>query len=491
MKKLFIAVFLILLTLLGIFYSTRDSSPTEYIVAIDYIPNSLNPSETRTNIEAFISLQLYYPLIAIDDHGHLNSHFLDLIKTKSVDQNFDNYAFCMLDNITFSNGDKIKINHILEGIKKNKEIKDNILKIHKSKDDNNCFYLKLKQADAFFLHKFHNIASTPTTSSSTNFVTGLGPYRVRSMNASEINLEQTTNEKVGQFKNVKFVLTKTLNEKSFKGFIDKNHIAHQKSRTFNSPEMIYFRRPSQKIYVLVVNYLDDKIAKSFARCFPREEFIKIQTKPLNSIPGFLPKGVVGSDVSWQELMQPQNSECALKNITPITLLHYEQENYEDVSNLLNKYKTSMPIPIILKKIEGQSFINAIFNDKNTLSLIGFDTSADEVVRKIEVMKYFQSFVNESREKRLVTKVNKELALLFHKSLNTSLSTDVQTHVKKTHKELLTSGQIIPLGELDIVYEYPRNLENIVWLGNSGGINGYPDISKMEWTHSLMDRLFVW
>lgn len=478
--------------MLGIIFYKKDKAPTEYIVALDFIPNTLNPSEAKTSTEVFIALQLYYPLIAIDDHGNLFSRFLNLDKTKSMDQKFNHYSFCLLNNLKFSNGESIRTTHVIDGIKRNKEIKDNIDEIKISTEDSNCFSLRLKKSDSVFLHKFHNLSSTPIVLGKDSFITGLGPYRTKEIKSSEINLEQTPNEKVGQFKNVKFILTKNVNEYIDKVFIDRNHVANQKSRKFDSPEMVYFRRPSQKTYVLLVNYENSDLAKVFVKCFPRESFIALQTKPLNPLPGFLPKGVVGSDVSWNELMKAVNrNDCEPRNVIPLTILHYEKANFNEVSSLLDSNKDSLPIPVIVKQVETSEMVKSIFNDKNFAALIGFDTSADEAVRKAEVMKYFQSFINEPRNKRLVSNVNKKLSSLFNKSFNASILTDLQAHVRSAHEELLTSGQIVPLGELDIVYEYPTKLENIVWLGNSSGINGYPDISKMEWNSSILDRLTIW
>lgn len=459
----------------------QKPAPDIYTVAIDFIPNQVNPRNIRANIELFIATQLYYPLISVDGRNEISSHFLNLSQTKPLDGSFKKYIFCVKEGISFSDGQKITLGDITSAIQNNRDVQYEIASIQPYEQNSLCTLVVLNKPDAFFLHKFNSIYSSPIKNSDDRFLIGLGPYRVTKFNNEEIEFEKTPSETVGQFKRLKFILASKLPHINSEFFVDKNHISNQKQKKEKMVGMSYIQRPSQKTYAVVVNYENAELTKLFSRCFSRLEFASIQAMPLIPLPGFIPEGILGADVYWKDVMRSVPSkECQVRNVAPIKFYHYEKSNFAEVEKFFKMYRDKLPIPVSLERKEIKEIIASSYKDKNIATLIGFDTAGYDTVRRAEVMTYFLPFIKENRSERLVANINKRLLEIFKKAINLPIDGNIQPFAKEAHKELLISGQVIPLGELEIQYEYPKQLENIVWLGRGSGISGYPDISKMEW-----------
>lgn len=168
-----------------------------YRVAIEDIPDRIDPRRNRINTRHFINMHLYYPLFFLNDYNLLDSNFLDMGKTKASDLTFKNYILCLKEGKRFSDGTKITnidfrdsardAHRVIEGLKESK------ISLHEEM----CIKVELKKEDHYYFDKLIDIRATILNSAKKKdkVPLGLGLFKMAFLSKEKIQLKRVQYKK--------------------------------------------------------------------------------------------------------------------------------------------------------------------------------------------------------------------------------------------------------------------------------------------------------
>lgn len=449
----------------------KDKHPLVYRVVLQSLPESINPRTNHVNIYHYINLQLFYPMFNKKSDGELSSAFLDLAKTQSITPQFDQFQFCLIQDLRFSDGTPITSDHLRVTLEKVHLLRKSLPPIGSLELKNNCLVVKLKVPDINYFHELTGLQSTILSfRTDRGNAVGLGPYKIKEKTANKIVLERiggTSGD--NRFQYIEYIRYQPgIFDLKTGDIHDWNHlyqveIPKERQRSFQQID-----RPLLKTYYLLVRIRNEKHRTHFSECFPRSEllnYLNIHLEPTN---GLIPKGLPGSLEQLNKKLR-SNSNCGQGNKLPFIVKYfvYSDAQLAPLRTFIQQKQNLLPAKIEVIKKSLEETIIAASAEENFLTLVGadaLDSSSED---------FFNGFFGPG-------------SFLFHqlKEFERLLTTAVihrrtQKYgewLLRAHLELLRSGYVIPLGQLVAEQKYPANIKNIVFADR---IHGFPAIQEME------------
>jgi len=453
-KIVLLQIYLIVIFLVS---CNKHQSKT-YTILLDSLPEKINPIENLVNTYHYINMQIYYPLISMDENGKLMSHFLDMSTTKSINLNFDKYLFCLKNNIQFSN----------KALISNKDLLNTLLRLKKQKielniesidfDKQNCLKVNLKKSDYLFLDRFQTVDSTILSSESKKeYPIGLGPYEIISLDSNEIVLQAINI--TGNIRTVKFIkYNKDKHNISYLNNIsDLNQI-----RSFIIPDDINKNRTrieqlANKTYFLFVKLKNKKRREVLYKCI--DGYVLALNLNLNLMKqnDYLPKGFINKEYIQKTIIQCSNNQT-IRVLTPS----------ESWSNGFKKYFEQSKISNFnISQVSVSEYYKLLFSKKEFIAVVAADATGDQV------QDFFEPF---KKEKHAVFDPIPEIEILL-KDLPGIVNKEQKSELLSTINDgLLKSYYVIPMGQAKVESYFPTNINQIIWQERS---TAYPNISKMS------------
>ena len=450
---------------------TPQISGHTFRVALRYVPTNLDPRHNQLNTTHYVLLHLYYPLFEKSESGLLDSHFLDVTRTKSLDSSFESFQFCLKSDIRFNDRTTVSINDLRRALIESHRTQEVLpplssLENHYSMPD--CLIATIDHPDLSYFDKFQGVASTVLKSGTEQypFPIGLGPYRVRETSTEKLTLELTSPAQTGQINQIEFLKFNTIEEAETARIDDWNHIyqieiparVREYSQSIPSPMI--------KVYAVVINVKNPLLRKQITNCLSRETLVEALELSLEATKGFLPTGVMGADID--------TATSAQVNCRPggrserIEFLTSKKNEIEPLKNLVSN-KT--PIWIEPHFAPPEEMVRRVYSKSPYLAVIGFDSSGSQESTLGESSIYFESFI---RDQRLIAEPPKGLHEAIMNAAKANLRTEKIELYRKAHKILLDSGYVLPLGQLKSKQYYPKSLTQIQWADR---ISGFPQLDR--------------
>lgn len=460
-------------------YSTNSNS--DFRVGLRSLPSRVDPRTNEVNIYHYINTHLYFPLFELTQKGEISSIFLDLTKTKSLDKHYRNYLLC-LNNLNFSDGSQVKIQHLKSTIifihQKNLEL----VKIRSVTEEGSCLRVELNSTDPRYFYKLTTIDSTilkEEPSSNIQVPIGLGPYMVSSFNENKISLvrAQDTSTKIKGITNVTFLKILTPEDGIKYKIHDWNHLWQHLGDGAPIPVEVKlswkkFNQNLLRSLMLVIHLKDDQLRKKFVFCFDQKDYSK--SLGLTTVPtsGYLPLGLIGNNVSFDLIKSNwhyENKDCFKKNLVKkeIPLYLFYPNLKPMIERFLQKNNFKLPINIKVKIVDTKTAVDKLFSNEELIITSLADTM------NISPTGFFTPFIG---KKKVILQDIPSLDNLIREASQSATQSESETLFSKAHFNLLNSAVIIPLGQINTSFYYPKFIKVIPSVDPA---NGFPQINKME------------
>ncbi|MBI4403097.1 MAG: hypothetical protein HY537_02995 [Deltaproteobacteria bacterium] len=447
-------------------------APRTYSVGLGALPDKIDPRWNDINVYQLIYLHLYFPLFERSENQSLTSHFLDLIETRVHDVSFKSFRLCLKNRVRFSDGTEINAKDLESSLRETHQNKSNLQELESLIVQGRCIEAKLAQSDTAYFDKLTTTESTILKRGSKNsrIPVGLGPYQIMEYTKDRLLLEETPGLVQGDFKRLEFVKVDSHEDGIKKKILDWNHIYYVPIPDTIKDEYQTISPPIFKTYFILVKVKDTKLRQQIAACFPHEKFSVSLSLNLKPTPGFLPLGIMGTHVEFSEIRKKWGINCNFEGKQKQKLIYYSifPEVDGPAKHFFEKYDGLFPVKILYQPSSINKLIEAAYSpQKELLALIGSDGDM------VNAQNYFSSLYGD----KLMTTGNipgldgavKKAALAQSEGSKNSL-------FEEAHRLLLESGFVIPLGQFEILYYYPKNIRNVLF---SDLVTGYPKIDKLK------------
>ena len=453
---------------LNCYASVQRDEQSTFKVALRDIPESINIRTSASSIEMYIAHQIYFPLVTTDSNGNLNSHFLDMTKSKATSTSFKDFRLCLKPGIKFSDGSPIKVTDLkntIEDVHAN-EFKKQAPSIGIDKD---CVTVKLNVKRFNYFHRLMTVKSTiiKSTSKKQLFPIGLGSYKVYSHNNEQIVLKRS-------------IPTKT--EKDFEWVHIKLYSENEKLEQLNDPNHIYqidlpnllgknfkpINYPSMKIYGLYNSVKDNVARETILNCIDKELLAKSVSFKLKPTDRLIPAGYLG-------YMKNKNYGDIRKDCIKANLSNTPEITFLDPSNNsgLKKFsknltqKTGLNIKYHVGTLEE---LRAGLKNKSEFLFFAGLSAENHSSAAMKESGWAFAFIKSLPYKiegadNLLSTLNKE------DNINTRNTTFSELEDKS-----LKAGAFIPIGRLLSLQYYPKKFKNFKYASLGTGII---DISSVE------------
>ena len=452
-------------------YCLADADNQMYVVAVREIPERFEPRLSLVNTRDYIDYHLYYPLFLYSKSGELFSNVLAMDKTKVTDMSFTSFELCLKKDLKFSDGSTIS----------GDDFYDSLIDAHKAIDDlehhpqielkGECLFVKLAKPDFKYFDKLTNIKSTILKIKNKNdrVPVGLGTFVLKEHSPSKIVLERTVNDRqsVKQLEFVKFVDN---DQALAAGVSDWNHIYQN-----TPPEQVLkayqqVTRPLSKSYIVLTRIKNANLRRRFVQCFPVDEFVPILNIKLQKIPGYLPKGIPGYEVSFRDAMGESKEVCSFtgKNKPKIQLFNYNKDIQANLASFFATNDKRLPISVQVEQKELGDVVKNVFETKGEfLAVMANEGSYNQP---------FQLFNAFYQAPKLIPYTIPSLENKIDMALNEQGQGGQEKLFRQAHELLMKSGYLIPLGQSVSVQYYPPWISNIEWFDKG---QGFPQVNSMQ------------
>jgi hypothetical protein len=457
-----------------IWRTSKKNFETTYSVGLRRLPSKIDPWLSQINSDHLINLNLYYPLISKDKTtGELSSNFLDIPRSRSNAEDFKIFSLCLKDKVLFNDNSAISpmdLKYDIEQFHRYQEIAPDL---ESAAISGQCVVVRLKKSSPNYFENFTGTASTILKRSTISdaFPVGLGPYRISRATADSIQLERIQRIKHG-INVVEFVKVDGVEDARRKNVTDFNYIFSRK----DLPEDLYskYRKidvMALKSYALVVSIADGPTRKSLSSCVDNSAIAKITGLTLSPTAGFLPKGILGYQVTKEKL---NLNICNFsKQKREIPFYNYNPDYTAALKNYFKENLRLFPVKVRVEEHSLKETVEAAFRKTEMMMIVGFDGSGSQAGDAGEAAVYFESFF---RKERLVALPPLGLKSAILSALHAENPESKSHFYGVAHELLLRSGYIVPLGQLKLEQYYPATISNIIW---GDQIGGYPEYELMR------------
>ena len=324
-----------------------------YRVALGVLPVSLSPFKNNYSISTYVISHLYWPLFRLDSKGELSSPFLDMSKSRAVDDQFADYYLCLKPGLYFSNGDPITTldlkvsletaHHDHPGLFAGTVVEQSeseCVKVHFPRPIIDYFH-KLTGWSATILHHKTVMNDIPV---------GSGPYRLVSRSETEWVLEAIDGRVTGNIKTIHFYLRSALSHDQEKSIDDWNFSGQNGLPTEYRERFNQISVALPRTRMMVLRLKDEAKRKRLAYCMNRLKGPFLEVSGLNAIgtpvEHFLPAGYPGSEEYFNLDKQFSPSDCLPQagGGTPVEFKYY-YANSPELADFFRVHGDSLPEPI--------------------------------------------------------------------------------------------------------------------------------------------------
>lgn len=463
------ALVLVVACLLSVACKSRKGEEVKtYRVALRAIPESFDPRRNAINIYHYIHLQMYFPLFYYEN-DRLNSHFLDMAKTQALDDQFKTFQMCLKNGVKYSDGSSISSDDLRASLLETHQVKLGLWPVESIKTHGLCAEVRLSHGDSRYFDKLTHLNSTILKPEASKV--GLGPYRVSSADAKKIVLVANADYVKGDFKKVVFEKVNPEEERDvFFRFDDWNYLWHHFDINEIVPDRIKkswtgVRRPLVKALFLLVDI--DKIShrKRLVKCFDRQAFSGALGLDLLPIEGYLPRGLPGSDASFQSILEnTEDIDCQKAADVRYPYIHFHPTKTNQTKKFIED-RPSLGLNFENKTVN--EAIWSVYHERNKVMLIMADSS------EFTPEGFFSFFVSEPAI------IGQRIDQLKKKIILAARDSDAHSQSEKfreVHRALLSQYFVIPLGQLKSTIYYKRDIKGISFADYS---LGFPRIDRIE------------
>jgi hypothetical protein len=477
LRFLFLAFFTTLLCSCN-FFSNRKYDAV-FRVGVRALPARIDPVNNEINIYHYINLHLFYPLFQKDESGILVSEYLDMAETKGLDETFSRFQFCLKSGLLFLDGSPVHIDELSRAIEVGHEKNAELATVKIISSDNpRCIRVDLSRTDSNYFEKLTTIQSAVLKKGSAKDESpvGIGPYRIKERRLDRIILTAADKNKLPFYREIQFIKVESPEQGKQEQLQDWNHIWQYMGKETLIPKEITAKykkviRPLFRSLVLVVNLNNAKTRQEFGRCFNRKGFLQNVGLQLLNIPGYLPVGLSGSKVDYDQIVQSWKlPESNCKSFGPKKTVRF----YHFYSNLdaeIRKYfldaNPYLPVKVEVKLVSVEEAIRRVFNQEELMMPIMADATRPSSVG-------FFSFL--MGQKKIVNSDISGLRSFVALGSQASADESKDAFFRKAHEAVLSSGYIIPLGQIEAVLYYPPEVIGIDVIDQ---INGFPLIHRLR------------
>ncbi|HEY4786022.1 MAG TPA: ABC transporter substrate-binding protein [Bacteroidales bacterium] len=439
-------------------------------VAMVVIP-VFNPITNQQNSANYIGLHLYYPLFKQNSLGDLESVFLNLEKTKAIDDKFSEYTFCLRDNLKFSDKTPISSKDFLASLKYFSEMYEHALPLKSiAIKDHLCISVSLRVPTPNLFRRLTGMASTILKADqvTANYPVGYGPYVIKEK-SDKILVLNYIGEDQPRFDNIEFRLVKSITDTSDVNFHDINQLPPSQRATIGD-NFVTINAPTLKVYTLVINLPSLKQRKNIQCALKTINWTDVYGLDLIPQKKFLP---IIRDVNEKQIpVSAKDNIC--KNIEkPVTMLVVNLYDKRRVIDALKKAKIDKKFDIV--SLDTTQFAEWIFSGKPYVALIAFDSSGSISSLDGDFSVYFESFF--TRKNRIVTTpiqaIEKNIELSFQPSRTLN---ERMIFMRKSEDYLLDNAYIVPLGRVNRFFHFPKNIEVVSW---ADFFSGFVEINRIK------------
>jgi len=453
---------------------TPRKHDTTFRVSLRYIPQNVDIRGNQINTNVYILSHLYYPLFDLNAKGELTSYFLNLDDTKAMSNKFDEYKICLKEGVRFSNNENIQVTDLESSLREIHQIEESLVKIKDLIIDQSCINISLEIPDYNYLKKLTGISSTILKKGDKSpFPIGKGKYKVKGLTPDKLTLVAEDDTPVAFFKNIEFIKYKNINTSLRDKIDDWNHISRMEIPEEVKKQSQAILRSSLKTYAVVINYNDSNLRKHIIKCFNIPKFKEMLGLHLIPTEGFLPNGLIGSNVNYHALLNNLGKiDCSTKLDKTVKYYNFVPETREVAYEYFKISQKDFPVRVDYEDITGDQAVKLIFSGNEYMSLIGFDSSSSGEAVSGEPSVFFESFIRD--QKKIINNPPANLKNLITMVTKTNEKEKLYTDA---HRLLLESGYVIPLGQESKKQYYDKKLTNIFWQDQ---FSGYPQVDKLSY-----------
>lgn len=335
-----------------------------YRVVLQSLPEMIDPQSNLINIYHYINMHLFYPLFERKDDGSLGSEYLDIKASRAFDQSFKRFQLCLKKGAAFSEGEPIAGNDLRQSLEDAHGQDPLLTKLDDLVVKDDCVIVSLAERNPQYFDQLTSIRSAIIRlgDRKEKFPMGLGPYRVQGISEERILLVANRGRVQGSFSAIEFIKApKNLSE--FRQQVDDfNHLYRADIPKTWRDGYQKIQRPLFKTYFLLVKIRNPAHRRIFTRCFPGKKFVDDLRLSLEPTQGFLPNGVPGTGVNFENLMVRPGEAACQKRVAAVTIAYYNYTSDEEKPALdfFAKHAGTLPLGVNVRTVSLEDTIKAAF-----------------------------------------------------------------------------------------------------------------------------------
>lgn len=454
---------------------TFEKTQYDYVVYLEPIPTHIDPFLNQVNANQYIISQIYFPLLELEgETGEiLRSRFLD---TETLYNRTEPSLinFCLKEGLRFSDNQIVTINDLESSLDRIRKAQPENVKFAMLKSEGRCLTVKIAEHPRQFLNKFLSSSTTIVQEGNLPFPIGLGPFRFVSWTEDEIKLTRGAGSK-SQVQNLYFRHVRRQNEtlNTAKTIVDLNHVFTTDLKHVER-NITRVNWPIKKTYVLGVFHKNFKLRNNLITCLRAEDLTSLVPIRLSSIPGYLPKGILGWDVSLDETLKTSPSDaCDKLENQFIELFVYSPSLLTKFQSFSDEFFRKTKFRFKIREVSLNETIKSGFSGVEFASIIGFDTSGSINSNQLEPAVFFESFY---RKPWLGPGPIQQLESLVSQAIVEPYGKEKISKYKMAHKVLLEARYVLPIGEALRTQLYDCRIKNIKFKDE---ISGTLDFDSIE------------
>ncbi len=449
-----------------------------YRVAVDFLPQGLNPRRNRVNVEHFLNLQIYDPLVERTGDG-LKSAFIDLKKSQPISTAFTDYTLCLLENVRFWDGSPITAKDLAKSIADFHQEGEPFAPLTAVRVTKGCVHVTFDRSDPDYFDKLTVVASTviKAGSESERLPVGRGSYAPVAWTPTKMTLQHRDGAQADvDFARVELQIFDSVKSAVAAEVADVNMLNWDPKKLESVPGDRYraVKAPRNRSYALIVSIPDMKVRKQFTGCFDRAGFLDAFGMTLDRAPGWIPTQMLGSDISFEHIQASMRPPaCNFSPSQELPFFYQVDDPDKKIAEFVTRQTGHLPVRLQAQRFDRSRMIHIFTSHQPQVFLAGVDALSAHAGRFSEPAIFFDVFVDAVR-------FTHERLWATGKIANTAAGSitreSKQYYYLQAHQSLLQTGYVIPLGELPPTVFYPQCIKEVIF---ANPVTSYPKIDRVR------------
>jgi MarR-like DNA-binding transcriptional regulator SgrR of sgrS sRNA len=470
MKSRFLLVLLAVFSFLQI-SGCRSKSTTTFRVGLRGLPERIDPRGNEINIYHYINIHIFSPMFERTQANQLNSVYFDLLKTRARNGTYKEFSFCLKPGLSYSDGSLVAVSDLLRSLVSVTKINKDLPEIERvTPDGERCILVELKSGDATYFDKLTTIDTAVLKSGSTDLDVpkGIGPYEIESKGPSLIVLKKTKYAGDAHFQQIEFHRVQNVEQARSAQIDDWNHMWQHLGRSTPIPNDVKersfsIRQPLFRSLVILNKVKEPTLRKLLSNCFDISSYLRSTGQQVVPISGFLPKGLHGSEISSEA--KSRDAHCEKLPRKTVRFFHFYPELHEAIAVHFRSVRG--PVGFVPKLISVDEAVRLAFAPEEFMMPIMMDAPNPSAGAFFRVM---------TGEKSIFHSQLPELEKALRGAGNSRSGFEAETRYRRAHELVMKSGYIIPLGQVEATFFYPKVIKSVNLVDP---INGFPLIHQLE------------